>query len=322
MSQEQYIYAVARVRSKELALLDKSVLEQMLSCKTYEDCLKILSDKGWGEHTGESAEELLAQEREKTWSFIRELVSDMSVFDTFLYEKDFHNLKAAIKQVYIRNEIPNIFINDGTVDAKQIYEAVKSHDFSMLPEHMQEPAEEAYQVQMRNGDGQLCDVILDRAALDTIYKMADASKNDLLIEYAELRIVTANLNISIRGAKTGKSKEFYEMALAQCKTLDKKQLIRASLMGVEAIYDYLASTVYDDAVNALKESFSAFERWCDNLIINRIKPQKYNTTSVSPLAAYILARENEIKTVRILLSGKLNDLPENSIRERLRDMYV
>ena len=322
MSKEQYIYAVARVRSKELALLDKSVLEQLLSCKTYEDCLKILSDKGWGDHNGESAEEILSQEREKTWSFIRELVSDMSVFDTFLYEKDFHNLKAAIKQVYIRNEVPNIFINDGTVDANQIYEAVKNHDFSILPEHMQVPAEEAYQVQMRNGDGQLCDVILDRAALDTIYKMAAASENELLMEYAELRIVTANLNSSIRGAKTGKRIEFFEMALAQCKTLSKKELVRASLMGVEAIYDYLETTVYDDAVNALKESFSSFERWCDNLIINRIKPQKFNTTSVSPLAAYILARENEIKTVRILLSGKLNDLPENSIRERLRDMYV
>lgn len=322
MSQEQYIYAVARVRSKELALLDKSVLEQLLSCKTYEDCLKILSDKGWGDHNGESAEEILSQEREKTWSFIRELVGDMSVFDTFLYEKDFHNLKAAIKQVYIRNEVPNIFINDGTVDANQIYEAVKNHDFSILPEHMQVPAEEAYQVQMRNGDGQLCDVILDRAALDTIYKMAAASENELLMEYAELRIVTANLNSSIRGAKTGKRIEFFEMALAQCKTLNKKELIRASLMGVEAIYDYLETTVYDDAVKALKESFSSFERWCDNLIINRIKPQKFNTTSVSPLAAYILARENEIKTVRILLSGKLNDLPENSIRERLRDMYV
>ena len=322
MSQEQYIYAVARVRSKELALLDKSVLEQLLSCKTYEDCLKILSDKGWGDHNGESAEEILSQEREKTWSFIRELVSDMSVFDTFLYEKDFHNLKAAIKQVYIRNEVPNIFINHGTVDANQIYEAVKNHDFSILPEHMQVPAEEAYQVQMRNGDGQLCDVILDRAALDTIYKMAAASENELLMEYAELRIVTANLNSSIRGAKTGKRIEFFEMALAQCKTLSKKELVRASLMGVEAIYDYLETTVYDDAVNALKESFSSFERWCDNLIINRIKPQKFNTTSVSPLAAYILARENEIKTVRILLSGKLNDLPENSIRERLRDMYV
>ena len=96
----------------------------------------IRSYYGWGDHNGESAEEILSQEREKTWSFIRELVSDMSVFDTFLYEKDFHNLKAAIKQVYIRNEVPNIFINDGTVDANQIYEAVKNHDFSILPEHM------------------------------------------------------------------------------------------------------------------------------------------------------------------------------------------
>ena len=117
-------------------------------------------------------------------------------------------------------------------------------------------------------------------------------------------------------------KEFFEMALAQCATLDKSELVKASLAGVEAIYDYLLTTVYDDATVALKESFSAFERWCDNLIIKQIKPQKYKTSSISPLAAFILARENEIKTVRILLSGKLNDLPENSIRERLRDMYV
>jgi V/A-type H+/Na+-transporting ATPase subunit C len=35
-----------------------------------------------------------------------------------------------------------------------------------------------------------------------------------------------------------------------------------------------------------------------------------------------LARENEIKCVRIILSGKLNDLPEKSLKERLREMYV
>ncbi|MCI8744511.1 MAG: V-type ATP synthase subunit C, partial [Lachnospiraceae bacterium] len=35
-----------------------------------------------------------------------------------------------------------------------------------------------------------------------------------------------------------------------------------------------------------------------------------------------LARENEIKTVRIILSGKLNGLSDDSIRERVREMYV
>ena len=38
--------------------------------------------------------------------------------------------------------------------------------------------------------------------------------------------------------------------------------------------------------------------------------------------AYVIARQNEIKTVRIILSGKLNDLPDDSIRERVREMYV
>ena len=69
-------------------------------------------------------------------------------------------------------------------------------------------------------------------------------------------------------------------------------------------------------------SQSEFERWCDNQVIEAMKPQKYNPFSVGPLVAYALARENEIKTVRIILSGKRTGMPEASIRERVREMYV
>ncbi|MEG7530278.1 MAG: V-type ATPase subunit, partial [Hungatella sp.] len=71
-----------------------------------------------------------------------------------------------------------------------------------------------------------------------------------------------------------------------------------------------------------RKSPSAFERWCDNLLIRRIRPQLTNSFGIGPLAAYILARENEMKSVRIVLSGKLNHLPEHTIRERIREMYV
>ena len=67
---------------------------------------------------------------------------------------------------------------------------------------------------------------------------------------------------------------------------------------------------------------SEFERWCDNQVIEAMKPQKHNPFSVGPLVAYALARENEIKTVRIILSGKRTGMPEASIRERVREMYV
>ena len=96
----------------------------------------------------------------------------------------------------------------------------------------------------------------------------------------------------------------------------------AALSGVPAICEYLGETSYRDGAEALKESASAFERWCDNLIIEHIKPQKVNPFTVGPLAAYILARKNEIKCVRMVLSGKQSGLPDEIIRERLREMYV
>lgn len=322
MLENQYIYAVSRIRSKELSLLDKSFLEQLLACKSYEECLRLLKDKGWGRTGEENAEELLKIEREKTWDLIRELVDDISIFDTFLYGNDFHNLKAAIKQVYRNEEVPNIYISHGTINHGLILEAVKGHEFNLLPEHMRMCAEVVYDIQFKTGDSQLCDVIIDRATLETTIKMGKASKNELLFEYANLKVVAANINIAVRSLKTNKTSEFLERALAECDTLDKKRLIESVENGVEALYEYLTTTVYNDAVDALKESPSSFERWCDNLIINRIKPQKYNSFTVSPLAAYILARENEIKCVRILLSGKLNNLPDNSLKERLREMYV
>jgi V/A-type H+-transporting ATPase subunit C len=322
MIDKQYTYAVARIRSKELMLLSKSDVEQIMSCKSEKECLRILVEKGWGKTGDETGEQLLSSEREKTWELMRELVEDMSEFDTFLYINDFHNLKAAIKQVYTNTSRNDIFIPQGTIKPEHILSAVLEHNFSLLPDFMQESAEEAYYVQLHTGDSQLCDIILDKAALETTYHKGKESGVEVLSEYVELLVAAANINIAIRSCRTGKDKSFLERALVDCDTLSIHSLMSAVLEGEEAIYDYLSVTVYADAVQAIKKSPSAFECWCDNLIISHIQTQKFNSFTLSPLAAYILAKENEIKTMRIVLSGKRNDISDHSIRERLREMYV
>ena len=93
------------------------------------------------------------------------------------------------------------------------------------------------------------------------------------------------------------------------------------MTGEEALRDYLAETDYAGGGEALAKSDSAFERWCDNRMIETISPQKYNAFTIGPVIAWVIARQNEIKTVRIILSGKQNGLPEDSIRERVRKMY-
>ena len=121
---------------------------------------------------------------------------------------------------------------------------------------------------------------------------------------------------------TEKGLDFMRRALEECQTLNVERLMRAALSGMPDVIKYLEETPYSGGAAALSDSSSAFERWCDNRIIEAIRPQKYNSFTIGPLVAYVLARQNEIKTVRIILTGKLNHLPDDAIRERVREMYV
>lgn len=322
MADKQYVYAVARIRSKELSLLSGAFLEQLTAAKSYDECIQLLSEKGWGDDSTKDAQALLAAERKKTWGLISELVEDMSVFDVFLYANDYHNLKAAIKETGMGREHPGIYIHQGTVDVKVIRDAVANREFQNLPVPMRAPGEEAYKALLHTQDGQLCDIIIDRAALEAIYQAGKSSGNEFIKLYAKLTVAAADIKTAVRASRTGKDRAFLEQALAPCDTLDITRLAMAAMEGTDSVGTYLESTAYGDAAGELRRSPSAFERWCDNLMIRKIKPQQYSPFGLGPLAAYILARENEIKSVRIVLSGKLNHLPEESIRERIREMYV
>lgn len=322
MAKNDYTYAVARIRAREGKLLSASFLEQLVSAPDCDSCIRLLREKGWGDKDGEAPFELLSKERERLWELMEELVGDLSVFNVFLYGNDYHNLKAAIKETCMDVHLPGIYISHGTVDPEVIQTAVSKKLFSELPSTMQTPARTAYETLLTTHDGQLCDVILDRAALTAVYQAGKNSGNEFLALYGELTVAAADIKIAYRALRTGKEPDFLTQALVPCDSLDLPSLIEASGKGRKGLSEYLKTTAYGKGTDALDVSCSAFERWCDNLLIQRIRPQLHVPFGLGPLAAYILARENEIKSVRIILSGKINHLPEESLRERVRETYV
>lgn len=324
MSDKKYTYAVARIRAMETALFSSSSIEQLMAVKTYSGCLAFLVERGWGNgNPSASAEEILEAEREKAQKTVRELLKgDDRILDVLSYQELYHNLKAAVKASANPGKRSDIYYDGCAVSGSRMEQIVAEKDFGALPEHMREAAREAYETFCHTGDGQLCDVIVDRAALEAIYREGKRSGEPVLAAYAESVTAVADIKIAVRSQKTGKTLEFMKRAMAPCESLSTDRLPMAALSGREAICEYLEGTAYRGGAEALKESASAFERWCDNQLIESIKPQKYNPFSAGPLVAYLLARENEIKTVRIILTGKLNGLPEEEIRERIREMYV
>ena len=319
---KNYVYAVARIRSAELKLLNRSQLDELLAAENAEAVYSLLKEKGWGTESCRTWEDMLKSEEKKLWELIEELVPDMSVFDVFKKPGDYHNLKAAIKEAAEETEIPGIYTSESTIDPERIRLAVRERNFGMLPPEMAEAAGEINDSYLRTKDGQLCDTAVDRICLEEMVRAGEASDCGFLSQYALLMAAAAVIKTAVRSARTGKSRDFLNQAIADIPTLDRNALIQAAMNGEEQIIAYLLTTDYADAVPAIRKGMTAFENYCDDLITRRMKDQQRESFGLGPIAAYILARKNEMKSVRIIFSGKENGFSDDMIRERVRETYV
>ena len=321
--QQEYTYAVARIRYRESRLLSNSDLNALLSSKDVASAIRTLRDKGWGDNSSDdSPDTLLRVEENKLWSFIDEIVPERSTFDFLLVPNDYHNMKVAIKAITRDQDPEGLFIENSTIDPVTLYDAIKKRDYTALPENFADTAKEAMTVLLETSDGQLCDIIIDRACMQNVYALGQQNENEMIRRYCELFVASADIKLAVRCSKTGKSLDFIRRALAPCDTLDVQRLAAAAALGYEDILKYLNETPYRGAVDALSRSMSAFEKWCDDSMTGALQSQKWEPFTVGPVVAYILARQNEIKAVRMILSAKANALPEEIIKERLRMMYV
>lgn len=323
MSKQDYTYAVARIRALENSLLNQEDINQLLSCPTEDNTVELLMSKGWGDgHEAKDGETILVYELDKTWDTVREMVKDMSVLDVLSYRDLHHNLKAAMKRVVSDTTAPEVYIHNSFYTDEELLEIVRDKAWHRLPDFLAGPVQEAYETLLKTGDGQLLDTMMDKICLESIKRAGERGDHEIIEQYAEVTVAVTNIKIAVRGQRTAKNAEFMKMAMAECDTISVDQLIKAAMTNEEAIIEYLETTDYRGGAEALKSSLSQFECWCDNRIIELIKPQLRNPFSLGPIFAYIYAREIEIRSVRNILMGKRSELPVEDIRERVRDTYV
>ncbi|MCF0146320.1 MAG: V-type ATPase subunit [Eubacterium sp.] len=322
MGDVDYAYAVARIRVRERYLLSDADVQQMIGMKDEKEVLAFLIERGWGEQgTAEEPDAVLSQEEKKIRVLMKELKVDPEIFEILSYPEMYHNLKAGIKAACISEAPDNIYYDIEGLRKEDISRILQEKAFDELPAHMREAAKAAYERMIQTRDGQRTDVLVDRACLEAMDKAGSRSKVELLRVYEKQLVAVRNIKIAVRSQKTGKSLAFLQEALAPCHAFNVQTLAVAAASGKDELFAFLSKSGFSDAAEALQESPSAFEKWCDDSIIDTIRPQKRNAFSAGPVIAYYLARVNEISTARIILTAKANGFSEDFIRERVRKMY-
>ncbi|HOC35399.1 MAG TPA: V-type ATPase subunit, partial [Ruminococcus flavefaciens] len=170
--------------------------------------------------------------------------------------------------------------------------------------------------------GQLSDMLIDKACLEAMKKSADELGNGFMQEYAKLIADCVDIKTAYRSCLMKKTLPFIEKALCGCGKIDKEDLARAAAEGTDTLFAYLENTSFSDGAALLKSSPAQFEKWCDDIITEHAESARMMAFGIEPLAAYFIAKEAEIKDLRILTVCKESGTDNDTITERMRKLYV
>lgn len=321
MRMKEYTYSVARVRAKEASLMTRQDIDQLLSADGYETALRVARDHGYPAREDADPQELAASARRELWAFVDEL-EGASALRVLRLPIDYHNVKAAVKSVFSGVDGSDLLLEDGTVDAGLILDAVKRREYGELDERLAQVCEEALSLLLRTQDGQACDICVDNAMLAAMDEAARESGDGFIRGYAQLYIDITNLKAAYRCAAAERSLAFIENALYAGGSLNARELGQAAAQGVEALTELLAPGPYGEAAQAMKDGAASFERWCGGARMRYLDAARWDSFSVAPILAYYCAKSAEIDAVRLILSGKRNHLDDARIRERVPGIYV
>ncbi len=319
----EYAFGVAKIRANELTLLTASDIDNLAAAQDYSSALRILADKGWDvPENSTSFAPMLEKAEDDTWQLVCVCMPDVHVLDSLVFPNDFYNLKAAIKSAFSDLEPKDYFIKPYVTDPSVIAQAIEKKDFDLLPDYLKQTAKDAYDAVVRVENGRLADIIIDKASFNTSLACAKRSGNAVLLALAELNCAAANIKVAFRSARLGKDIDFMLRCMADCDTIDNKRLAAAALEGKEAFSSYLLVTQYAEAAEKLADSTASFEKWCDDAVMGRIGVKRLAAFGPEPIIGYYLARQAEVRNVRIILSAKLNGVPTEEIRKRVREINV
>ena len=329
----RYVYTISRIRVIEQKMLSPAMLERMIEANSPEEALKVLQDAGYGfageGHRVSDYERLLNEEQEKVYQLLMETVPDPREFDLLIIKNDYHNLKVYLKAELSDQEVNSSYLlKPSLIPGEQLADLFRERDFAELPARMTEAVEASFDAFAKTRDPQMVDLILDTALYSHMLELSAEVNSEFVTGLVNTMVDLTNLRILLRTKLINRPWEFMKSFLIAGGSFDSEFYRELHELEFDQIAKAYANTAYSqlliESMNSLRlsRSLAGFEKLCDNYLVAMLKTMKYSIFGIEPLVAYYLAKEMEIKNVRIIMVGKINRLEQYAIRERLRETYV
>jgi V/A-type H+-transporting ATPase subunit C len=324
VEQWRYAFATAKVRVLETTMISRGTFADMANAGSFEEAVELLSGTEYtvGTKTAGVAniEKMLLERRSEARRLFMDLMLDKELVELLRAREDFANMRLAIRRVVTGRPIGLEYSDEGSVPAEEFEEIFEQENYSRFPEYLQEGVEEAVLGYYENKDIRMIDYGIDRVQAQYRIRRAKEIGCAFCLSYFRTQIDLTNIRTLVR----------LKMAERDDRDLflpggfiEIGRLVHGLDLGNEALGALFYSTPYHEVVErglsylSQEKSFLGLERECQEHITGFLKTASVIAAGPQPVIAYFLMKENEIRTVRMVLTAKLNGLDSKIILDRL-----
>ena len=324
LKETDYIALSAMLRAREARLLGRDQLERMLSEGSFAEACRVAADAGYADMSECDAAGInaaLAERYVSELAEVRDMLPDKSLLRILCLQYDCHNAKVLVKSGgETEGGSAGLYSDQGVytvAELKAVYDAESDH--GALPAAFADTLRAAKSALARTGNPQLSDFLLDQAYFAALSAEAEATGRPYYVNYVRNRIDKVNLRSLLRTLDMGRREELLANALIEGGNVSLDQLRDPGLTreDIERLY---AVTIFDRA--AEETNMTAFEKAADNAELEYVSSGSLIPFGPEVVLEYFTLLENEIMSLRIILTGKQMGIGAETLRERLRENYV
>lgn len=333
MVEKLYLDIIPKIRVYEKRLIDNVKFNRMLDLENIDEVLKFLSETVYGENISDDIniynyEQVLSLEFGRLFKSLKDIFDNKELINIFLKKYKYNNIKLMLKAKLLNVDLGDILFNIEDFDNEFIYTAIKTENYSSLPDEIGDLVKKVLKDFEENKDPQRIDILIDKIMFGELLKESKNINSDFLTKYIQILIDVFNVKTLFRIKKLNLNRTLFDdvivsggnIALSNLKMIfsEPKENI-LNRFSMTNMYKYIKEGL-ENYVNS--DDLNILDKELDDYLMEYLKNAKIITTGLAPIIGYINAKENEIKNIRIVLVGKINNVDSDSIKRRLRKNYV
>lgn len=324
----KYVFITAMLRARETNMVTREKLERMLAEPDFAGACRIAMECGYPDMSGmniRGVEDTLSERRHNEFNDVEAVVPDKALVDLFRLKFDYHSAKALVKS---DGQAKHLVTYDGRGEASTLVKYFMTKDMAMLPAPLAESIHESKTMLARTGNPCLADSILDHAYFQEMSATAAATGLPFAMDYVRLLIDASNLRTLIRSKMASKRLEVMSQNLMEGGSIPKSAVAESATAGNDVILQLFTAAGLGEAaekgiqIHTGGGSMTEFEKAVDNAVNDFLSNAERIGFGPAAVISYLAAVENEVMSLRIVLTGKLMGIPADTLRERLRESYV